>query len=87
MVIKVCIILGGEVLFFSALLFGAAGTVRWPGGWPALRLSVSGGCPVQSPLGRAFDPSLSMHRPRRLTLHHHAQNAVDAGLVALAMTL
>src|SRR6266404_492431 len=25
--------------------------------------------------------------PRRLTLHHHAQNAVDARLVALAMTL
>jgi hypothetical protein len=28
-----------------------------------------------------------MHCPRRLTLHHHAQNAVDARLVALAMTL
>src|ERR1700686_956536 len=28
-----------------------------------------------------------MRCPRRLTLHHHAQNAVDARLVALAMTL
>src|ERR1700688_4526452 len=28
-----------------------------------------------------------MHCPRRLTLHHHAQYAVDARLVALAMTL
>ena len=28
-----------------------------------------------------------MRCPRRLTLHHHAQNAVDAGLVALAVTL
>jgi len=30
MVLKVCIILVTEVLFFAALLFGAAGTVRWP---------------------------------------------------------
>src|ERR1700692_3117344 len=28
-----------------------------------------------------------MRCPRRLTLHHHAQYAVDARLVALAMTL
>jgi hypothetical protein len=28
-----------------------------------------------------------MRWPRRLTLHHHAQDAVDARLVALAMTL
>ena len=28
-----------------------------------------------------------MRRPRRLTLHHHAKYAVDARLVALAMTL
>jgi len=28
-----------------------------------------------------------MRCPRRLTLHHHAQNPVDARLVALAMTL
>jgi hypothetical protein len=28
-----------------------------------------------------------MRCPRRLTLHHHAQDSVDARLVALAMTL
>lgn len=28
-----------------------------------------------------------MRGPLGLTLHHHAENAVDAGLVALAMAL
>ncbi len=30
MVVKICVSLVTEVLFFSALLFGAAGTIRWP---------------------------------------------------------
>ncbi len=42
MVIKVCVILVTEVLFFSALLFGAAGTVRWPAAWADLILFTTG---------------------------------------------
>ena len=33
MSVKVWLILAVEALFFSALLFGAAGTILWPAGW------------------------------------------------------
>ena len=46
MVIKVCLILVTEVLLFSALLFGAAGTVRIIDGWPVLSRSGGRDSPV-----------------------------------------
>ena len=61
MVIKVCIILGGEVLFFSALLFGAAGTVRWPAAWAYLILFVAGALWITLWLARR-DPALLAER-------------------------
>jgi len=61
MVIKVCIILGGEVLFFSALLFGAAGTVHWPAAWAYLILFVAGAFWLSLWLARR-DPALLAER-------------------------
>lgn len=61
MVIKVCVILGGEVLFFSALLFGAAGTVRWPAAWAYLLLFVTGAFWLSLWLARR-DPALLAER-------------------------
>jgi hypothetical protein len=36
---------------------------------------------------KAIEKVLPMRCPRRLTLHHHAENAVDARLIALAVSL
>jgi hypothetical protein len=33
MAVKVWLTLAGKALILSALLFGAAGTIRWPAGW------------------------------------------------------
>ena len=35
---KVWLTLAVEAVIFSALLFGAAGTIRWPAGWAYLIL-------------------------------------------------
>jgi protein-S-isoprenylcysteine O-methyltransferase Ste14 len=59
--IKVCVILGAEVLFFSALLFGAAGTVRWPAAWAYLILFVTGASWITLRLARR-DPALLAER-------------------------
>ncbi len=61
MVIEVCVILGSEVLFFSALLFGAAGTVRWPAAWAYLILFITGACWLTLWLARR-DPGLLAER-------------------------
>ncbi len=61
MLIKVCIILGSEVLFFSALLFGAAGTARWPAAWAYLILFVAGAFCLCLWLARR-DPALLAER-------------------------
>ncbi len=61
MVIKVCVILGSEVLFFSALLFGAAGTVRWPAAWAYLILFIAGALWLTLWLARR-DPALLAER-------------------------
>ena len=59
--IKVCVILGAELLFFSALLFGAAGTVRWPAAWAYLILFVTGASSLTFWLARR-DPALLAER-------------------------
>ncbi len=59
--IKVCIILVAEVLFFSALLFGAAGTVRWPAAWAYLILFITGAFWITLWLARR-DPALLAER-------------------------
>jgi protein-S-isoprenylcysteine O-methyltransferase Ste14 len=61
MVIKVCIILVSEILFFSALLFGAAGTIRWPAAWAYLILFITGAFWLTLRLARR-DPALLAER-------------------------
>jgi len=61
MVTKVCVILGTELLFFSALLFGAAGTVRWPAAWAYLILFIAGALWITLWLARR-DPALLAER-------------------------
>lgn len=61
MVIKVSIILVSEVLFFSTLLFGAAGTVRWPAAWAYLILFIAGAFWITLLLARR-DPALLAER-------------------------
>jgi protein-S-isoprenylcysteine O-methyltransferase Ste14 len=61
MLIKVCIILVSEVLFFAALLFGAAGTVRWPAAWAYLILFFTGAFWITLLLARR-DPALLAER-------------------------
>ena len=61
MVIKVCIIFVSEILFFSALLFGAAGTVRWPAAWAYLILFITGAFWLTLWLARR-DPALLAER-------------------------
>jgi protein-S-isoprenylcysteine O-methyltransferase Ste14 len=61
MVIKVYIILVSEVLFFAALLFGAAGTVRWPAAWAYLILFSTGAFWLTLRLARR-DPALLAER-------------------------
>jgi protein-S-isoprenylcysteine O-methyltransferase Ste14 len=59
--IKVCVILVAEVLFFAALLFGAAGTVRWPAAWAYLILFSTGALWITLRLARR-DPALLSER-------------------------
>ncbi|HKM46701.1 MAG TPA: isoprenylcysteine carboxylmethyltransferase family protein [Terriglobales bacterium] len=61
MVIKICIVLGSESLFFAALLFGAAGTVRWPAAWADLILFIAGAFWITLWLAR-HDPALLAER-------------------------
>jgi protein-S-isoprenylcysteine O-methyltransferase Ste14 len=61
MVIKVCVTLVTEVLFFVALLFGAAGTIRWPAAWAYLILFIAGAFSITSWLARR-DPGLLAER-------------------------
>ncbi|MGO9275888.1 MAG: methyltransferase family protein [Terriglobia bacterium] len=61
MVVKICVVLIAEVLFFSALLFGAAGTVRWPAAWAYLILFVAGALWITLWLARR-DPALLAER-------------------------
>ncbi len=60
-IIKLCVILVAEVLFFSALLFGAAGTLRWPAAWAYLILFVTGALWLTLWLARR-DPALLAER-------------------------
>ncbi len=60
-IIKLCVILVTEVLFFSALLFGAAGTLRWPAAWAYLILFVTGALSITMWLAR-HDPALLAER-------------------------
>jgi protein-S-isoprenylcysteine O-methyltransferase Ste14 len=59
--IKVCVILATELMFFSVLLFGAAGTVRWPAAWAYLILFVTGASWITLRLARR-DPALLAER-------------------------
>ncbi len=61
MVVKICVVLVTEVLIFSALLFGAAGTVRWPAAWVYLILFVAGALWITLWLAR-HDPALLAER-------------------------
>lgn len=61
MVVKVCVILVTEVLLFSALLFGAAGTVHWAAAWAYLILFVTGAFWLTLWLARR-DPALLAER-------------------------
>ncbi len=61
MVIKICVILVTEVLFFAALLFGAAGTVRWTAAWADLILFIAGALWITLWLAR-HDPALLAER-------------------------
>jgi protein-S-isoprenylcysteine O-methyltransferase Ste14 len=59
--VKVCLTLAAEALIFSALLFGAAGTIRWPAGWAYLILFVAGASWITFLLAR-HDPALLAER-------------------------
>jgi len=61
MVIKVGVTLLTEILFFVALLFGAAGTIRWPAAWAYLILFIAGAFSITSWLARR-DPGLLAER-------------------------
>lgn len=61
MVVKICVVFVSEILFFSALLFGAAGTVRWPAAWAYLILFVAGALWITLWLAR-HDPALLAER-------------------------
>jgi protein-S-isoprenylcysteine O-methyltransferase Ste14 len=61
MVIKVCVVLVAEILFFSALLFGAAGTVHWPAAWAYCILFTAGALWITVWLARR-DPALLAER-------------------------
>jgi protein-S-isoprenylcysteine O-methyltransferase Ste14 len=61
MAAKVWIILGVEAVVLSALLFGAAGTVRWTAGWAYLVLFFAGALWITLLLAR-HDPALLAER-------------------------
>jgi protein-S-isoprenylcysteine O-methyltransferase Ste14 len=54
---KVWLALGIEAVVFAALLFGAAGTIRWPAGWAFMAVFFSSGV-VFSVLLARHDPAL-----------------------------
>jgi len=59
--VKVWLTLAVEALIFSALLFGAAGTIRWPAGWAYLILFLVGALWITLFLAR-HDPALLAER-------------------------
>lgn len=59
--VKVWLTLAVEALIFSALLFGAAGTVRWPAGWADLIIFFVGAVWIIFLLAR-HDPALLAER-------------------------
>ena len=61
MVIEVCVVFVAEVVLFSALLFGAAGTFRWPAAWAYLILFIAGASWISLLLVRR-DPALLAER-------------------------
>jgi len=58
---KVWLTFGVEAVIFSALLFGAAGTIRWPAGWAYLILFFVGALWITLFLAR-HDPALLAER-------------------------
>jgi len=58
---KVWLTFGVEAVIFSALLFGAAGTIRWPAGWAYLILFFVGALWITLLLAR-HDPALLAER-------------------------
>ncbi len=59
--VKVWLTLAVEAVIFSALLFGAAGTIRWPAGWAYLILFFVGALWITLFLAR-HDPALLAER-------------------------
>jgi len=59
--VKLGLILALEGLFFAALLFGAAGTLRWPAGWAYMILFFGGAVCISLMLLR-HDPALLAER-------------------------
>jgi len=59
--VKVWLTFGVEAVIFSALLFGAAGTIRWPAGWAYLILFFVGALWITLLLAR-HDPALLAER-------------------------
>ena len=59
--VKVWLTLAVEAVIFSALLFGAAGTIRWPAGWAYLILFFVGALWITLLLAR-HDPALLAER-------------------------
>ena len=53
---KVWLALGIESLVFAALLFGIAGTLRWPAGWAFMAIFFSAGLVLTVMLAR-HDPA------------------------------
>jgi len=61
MAVKIWLTLAVEALIFSALLFGSAGTIRWPAGWAYLILFFVGASWITLFLAR-HDPALLAER-------------------------
>lgn len=62
---KVCSAIGMQFLIFAALLFGAAGTVRWPAGWAFMALFFGAVLLITQMLAR-HDPALLDERMKPL---------------------
>jgi len=61
--IKICLVLTLKAVLYGALLFGAAGTIRWPAGWVYLVLFFAGVIGLNLLLAR-HDPALLAERSR-----------------------
>ncbi len=59
--VKLWLTLAAEALIFSALLFGAAATIRWPAGWAYILISFVGAVWITLLLAR-HDPALLAER-------------------------